>query len=58
MLLPVILSFIGQTEAVVDHALLEGDSDQEEEPDKNDRRHESETNPLFNKNETENHQAA
>ena len=55
MLLPVILSFIGQTEAVVDHEHIDNadDSDQEEEIDKNAKRYESETNPLFHKNETE-----
>ena len=52
MLLPVILSFIGQTDAVVDHSVIEGDHEEEVDPDENNKRYESESNPLFKKNET------
>ena len=45
MLLPVILSFIGETEAVVDHSFLDSDSDKEEKeenPDEDSKLNESE----------------
>ena len=45
MLLPVILSFIGEAEAVVDHSFLDSDSDKEEKeenPDEDSKLNESE----------------
>ena len=46
MLLPVILSFIGQTEAVVDHSLFEADGTEEDEQNKAKIANETDMNPL------------